>query len=198
MEIILKLIYLCTTIRVINNFKEKSYEEVFNDLVAAFGLAVSANAQTYVGGGFSIFGQDNGNTTVTTYKFIPEIGYNFNKDWAAGVAFGWEGANKGNEKSIEVNPYARYTFLHTKFVNVFVDGGLGYKHTYDAGNDNDLWTVGVRPGVSVNLTKKLSFVSHVGFLGWQQAKNNNLNAKVNKYGLDLDGNNISFSLYYNF
>ena len=94
-------------------------------LVAAFGLAVSANAQTYVGGGFSIFGQDNGNTTVTTYKFIPEIGYNFNKDWAAGVAFGWEGANKGNEKSIEVNPYARYTFLHTKFVNVFVDGGLG-------------------------------------------------------------------------
>ena len=54
-------------------------------LVAAFGLAVSANAQTYVGGGFSIFGQDNGNTTVTTYKFIPEIGYNFNKDWAAGV-----------------------------------------------------------------------------------------------------------------
>lgn len=96
-------------------------------LVAAFGLAVSANAQTYVGGGFSIFGQDNGNTTVTTYKFIPEIGYNFNKDWAAGVAFGWEGTNKGGEKSIEVNPYARYTFLHTKFVNVFVDGGLGYK-----------------------------------------------------------------------
>ena len=39
-------------------------------LVAAFGLAVSANAQTYVGGGFSIFGQDNGNTTVNTYKFM--------------------------------------------------------------------------------------------------------------------------------
>ena len=167
-------------------------------LVAAFGLAVSANAQTYVGGGFSIFGQDNGNTTVTTYKFIPEIGYNFNKDWAAGIAFGWEGTNKGGEKSIEVNPYARYTFLHTKFVNLFVDGGFGYKHAYNSGLDADYWNAGLRPGVSVNLTKKLSFVSHVGFLGWQQAKNNNLNAKVNKYGLDLDGNNISFSLYYNF
>ena len=36
LEIILKLIYLCTTIRVINNFKEKSYEKVFNDFSSSF------------------------------------------------------------------------------------------------------------------------------------------------------------------
>lgn len=62
-------------------------------LVAAFAVAMSANAQVYVGGGFGINGVDNGNTTVTTYKFIPEVGYNFNENWAAGVAFGWEGAS---------------------------------------------------------------------------------------------------------
>lgn len=36
LEIILKLIYLCIKIRVINNFKEKSYEEVFNDFSSSF------------------------------------------------------------------------------------------------------------------------------------------------------------------
>ena len=54
-------------------------------LVAAFAVAISANAQVYVGGGFSVQGNDDGNTTTTTYKFLPEIGYNFNSDWAAGV-----------------------------------------------------------------------------------------------------------------
>lgn len=78
-------------------------------LVAAFAVAMSANAQVYVGGGFGINGVDNGNTTVTTYKFIPEVGYNFNENWAAGVAFGWEGASKGGTKTLEVNPYARFT-----------------------------------------------------------------------------------------
>ena len=167
-------------------------------LVAAFAVAMSANAQVYVGGGFGINGVDNGNTTVTTYKFIPEVGYNFNENWAAGVAFGWEGASKGGTKTLEVNPYARFTFVHTKYVNLFVDGGFGYKHTYNQGYDAALWAVGARPGVAVNLTKKLSFVSHVGFLGWSQSKDNNSNSKTSRYGLDLDGNDITFSLYYNF
>ena len=43
-------------------------------LVAAFAVAISANAQVYVGGGFSVQGNDDGNTTTTTYKFLPEIG----------------------------------------------------------------------------------------------------------------------------
>ena len=101
-------------------------------------------------------------------------------------------------KTLEVNPYARFTFVHTKYVNLFVDGGFGYKHTYNQGYDADLWAVGARPGVAVNLTKKLSFVSHVGFLGWSQDKDNNSNSKTSRYGLDLDGNDITFSLYYNF
>lgn len=123
-------------------------------LVAAFAVAMSANAQVYVGGGFGINGVDNGNTTVTTYKFIPEVGYNFNENWAAGVAFGWEGASKGGTKTLEVNPYARFTFVHTKYVNLFVDGGFGYKHTYNNRNDADLWAVGARPGVAVKPHKE--------------------------------------------
>lgn len=167
-------------------------------VIAAVLVAVSADAQVYVGGSLGIAGNDyNGNTT-TSYKFVPEVGYNFNQNWAAGVAFGWAGETEGNAKSVEVNPYVRYTFLHSKYVNVFCDGSFGYTHQYDAGQDADLFSVGLRPGVAVNLTKRLSFVTHAGFLGWNQTKNNNNNAKVSHYGLDLDGNNLTFGLYLNF
>ena len=90
------------------------------------------------------------------------------------------------------------TNIKTTDNTCFVDGGFGYKHTYNNRNDADLWAVGARPGVAVNLTKKLSFVSHVGFLGWSQSKDNNSNSKTSRYGFDLDGNDITFSLYYNF
>lgn len=168
-------------------------------LVAALMMAAGANAQVYVGGGFGIGGEkQNDNDAVTTYKFIPEIGYNFNDKWAAGVTFGWEGANKGGDKYVGVAPYARWTYAHSKYVNGFVEGGFGYKHAYSGAGDKDYWQVGLRPGVMVNLNKKLSFVTRVGFLGWKQAKDNDNDGKVSKYGLDLDGNNITFSLYYNF
>ena len=49
-------------------------------LVAAV-MAVSASAQVYVGGGVGIGSMDNGgDNNTTTYKFVPEIGYNFNSE----------------------------------------------------------------------------------------------------------------------
>ena len=52
--------------------------------------------------------------------------------------------------------------------------------------------------MAVNLSKNLSFVSHVGFLGYSHAKNNNTKVKADEWGLDLDGRNITFGLYYSF
>ena len=174
-------------------------KKILMTMVAALGLAISANAQVYVGGGFAVQGHDNGNDTYTTYKFLPEVGYNLNDNWAVGMVFGWSGATKGGDKTVAVNPYARFTPVHTKFINLFVDGGFGYAHGYgNKDRDLDIWSVGLRPGVAVNLSERLSFVSHVGFLGWEQAKNNVENTKGTEYGFDLNGENISFSLYYNF
>ena len=53
-------------------------KKILMTMVAALGLAISANAQVYVGGGFAVQGHDNGNDTYTTYKFLPEVGYNLN------------------------------------------------------------------------------------------------------------------------
>lgn len=178
-------------------------KKIFMTLAAAV-LAISASAQVYVGGNVGIASTKiQGGDSETTYKFLPEIGYNFNNDWAVGVEFGWgkgtpvsiEDADS-NVKTFEVNPYVRYTFLHSKYINVFMDGALGYKH-YNGVGDN--YSIGLKPGVSVNLNKNFSFVAHVGFLGYKDYDPKTEGVKSsNAWGLDLDGNNITFGLYYNF
>ena len=168
--------------------------------LAAAIIAVSASAQVYVGGGVGIGTSKvkvgGVSESATAYKFVPEVGYNFNDKLAAGVAFGWTGVTKGGEKSVEVSPYVRYTFFKSQYINGFVDGGVGYGHVYNDGNDYDKLNVGLRPGVAVNLNEKLSFVTHVGFFGYEHEKEGE--AKVNSWGANLDGTNIVFGLYYNF
>ncbi len=162
--------------------------------------AVSANAQVYVGGGVGIGSSKadyDGAETVIAYKLKPEIGYNLNEKWAIGVEFGWSGANKGGDKAFEINPYARYNFFETGILKLFVDGSLGYGHEYGGDNiDHDIFSIGLKPGMEIKLADHLSFETHVGFLGYQHDKYEG--AKVNSFGLDLDGTNIIFGLCYEF
>ena len=82
-------------------------------------------------------------------------------------------------------------------MDAFLDGSVGYAHKYNAGFDDDLLSIGLKPGIAVKLSNKLSFVSHIGFIGYQQVKNNKSKNKVNSWGIDVDGNNIVLGLYYN-
>lgn len=171
--------------------------------LVAMVFAVCASAQIYVGGNAGIASVDyGGDDDETVYSLLPEIGYKFNDTWAAGVNFGW---SKGGFKmtngefglsenilthTFEVNPYARFTFLKGKIVNVFCDGGFGYKH-YN-GHD-DVLSVGLKPGVELKLDK-FSLIARVGFIGYEK----NDNTDVSVWGMDFDGNNISLGVFYNF
>jgi hypothetical protein len=169
-------------------------------LAAAF-VVVSASAQVYVGGSFGVASTKvNGGDSHTTYKFLPEIGYNVDNNLAIGTVVGWGKGNPVNierkEKgTFEVSPYVRYTFVHSNVINAFVEGGVGYKHYNDAG---DMWNLGLKPGVSLNF-KNFSFVTRVGFVGWRQfnPKEDHVDSS-NAWGVSLDGNDVTFGLYYNF
>ena len=175
-------------------------------LVASVAIAVSANAQVFVGGSVG-FGSVKvaGNDSEVTYKIVPEVGYNFNKNWAIGLKIGYqkgacnlvdeEIAQDVNKKVFTVAPYGRYTFVHSKYVNVFIDLGLGFASYIDKGTQFDL---GVTPGVAVNLSDKLSFVSHIGFAGFKTFSPKGDGKSSSKFGVDLDQNNLTFGLYYNF
>lgn len=178
-------------------------KKLFMTLAAAV-IAVSASAQVYVGGNVGIASTKiAGQDSKTTYKVLPEIGYKLNQDWAIGTVIGW---GKGTPVEIEnadaavgtfeVAPYVRYTALHTKVVDLFVDGGASYKHYNGTGNE---WSVGLKPGVALNVNKNVSIVAHVGFVGYKNYKPSYEGAKSsNAWGVDLDGNNLTLGLYWNF
>ena len=172
-------------------------------------MTMTVNAQVYVGGGVGLQSSSYDGNSETFFKLVPEIGYNLDENWAVGIAVGY-GEHKttlksGNlkttakVKAFEIAPYARYTFAKFDKVNLFVDGTVDYLHTDNAGDKNNTFSIGLKPGVAVNLNDKLSFVAHAGFLGYQNSKDDYEGAKAaNTFGFDLDGSNLSFGVYYNF
>ena len=171
--------------------------------------ALSVNAQVYLGGslGLNTVSQNEGDDQ-TSFKILPEIGYKFNENWAIGSVIGYQkgtydmqsnpklGSND-SYKAFSFEPYARYTFVNSKLVSVFLDMGFGITSGENHNNDFTAFNVGVRPGVAVNLNKHFSFVTKVGFLGYNEV-NPKDGKKSHSFGLDLDGNNLTFGLYYNF
>jgi len=172
-------------------------------------MTMTVNAQVYVGGGVGFQTTSQDGNSETFFKLVPEIGYNLDENWAVGIAVGY-GEHKttlksGNlkttakVKAFEIAPYARYTFAKFDKVNLFVDGTVDYLHTDNAGDKNNTFSIGLKPGVAVNLNDKLSFVAHAGLLGYQNSKDDYEGAKAaNTFGFDLDGSNLSFGVYYNF
>lgn len=181
-------------------------KKILMTLAVAF-VAVAANAQVYVGGSVGIASSKNGGgKNVTTYQVLPEIGYNINKDVALGTVVGW---GKGNPVNIEnesrnyftIQPYARFNVVRTKYVDAFIDGGFGYthyNHAYSVTPSKNEWSVGLKPGIAVNLSKKVSLVAHVGFAGWKSEKYDGASKDSHVWGVSLDGNNVNFGVYYNF
>ena len=179
-------------------------KKILMTMVAAFA-AVSMNAQVYIGGSVAIEAWSSqklaGDKSETAFKIMPEIGYNLSDEWAIGTVIGYQsdkfnGVNGVSESAFSIAPYARYTFAKLGKVNLFVDGGLAFTSASKAD-----WTeiaVGFQPGLAVNLNDKLSFVSHIGFLGWDQLNPDGDDNNISKFGLNLDATNITFGLYYNF
>ena len=178
-------------------------KKILMTMVAAV-IAVSASAQVYLGGTLGIgVSKVKGGDEVTTYKVLPEIGYNFNDNWAVGTVVGW---GKGNPVSVQdalgtpdkyftVSPYVRYTFLHSKYVDLFVDGGFGYTHYK---GDTNVWEVGAKPGVAINFNRHFTFLAKVGFAGWKNEKNKDGGVDNQAWGASFDQNNLSFGVDYNF
>jgi len=185
-------------------------KKILMTLAAAF-VAVSMSAQVYVGGSIGVdawSSQKNaGDRSETVFSIAPELGYNLNDEWAIGAVVSytsnkWAGITDNltgltiSESAFTINPYVRYTYLKAGKVNLFVDGGFNYI----SATKND-WTglaVGLKPGLAVNLTDNISFVSHLGFIGWQQLNPDGDDNNINKTGVDLSGNNLTFGLYFNF
>lgn len=174
-------------------------KKIFLTLIFAV-ITVAASAQVYIGGEVGFW--RNKDTNHTAFSIQPEVGYTLSEKWAIGTGIGFR---HNYSKGVKVNavyasPYARWTFFHAGPINLFVDGGFGFYSTKAKNSDaSNAWEVGLKPGLSVNLTKKLSFVTHVGILGYRDS-DDAIAGQLweNGVGFKLDGNALQFGLYYNF
>ena len=199
-------------------------------LVPSLLLAVSINAQFYVGGTISFKSVDvptgsviplSDKTSTTSFTIEPEIGYAFNEKWAAGITFTYSSSDlyqktNGNvggflddtssaklDKSFSVlgvSPYARFTCLRTKMVDLFLDGGLAYMKADNGSYVVDAFAIGIQPGVSLNFNEHFSFVAKLGSVGYTVAKSNIKDTKaLHEFTFDISSfKNIQFGMYYHF
>ena len=163
---------------------------------------VAANAQIYVGGGIGFNSHDPGKgDKTTTIAIAPEIGYTLDESTALGIAIGYGHSKAGDIKSdvFSVSPYFRYTFAKIGAVGIFADAGLDYTHTKVGDLKNNAWGLGVKPGLAIAVNDKLSFVTKVGFIGYQSSKDDIDGAEtISDFGLSLDGADLEFAVYYSF
>ena len=117
----------------------------------------------------------NNDADVTSFMIAPEVGYELNKNWSIGATLYFKHSKKEVKDDLNVTwngfafaPYARYTFLNSKVVSLFVDGGLGVSSQKYKGQDSEAgFEIGVKPGIAIKLGNHLSFVTKYGFLGYR-------------------------------
>ena len=155
-------------------------------LMAAFG----AKAQFYVGGSIH-FGTDqtlneNGESAALIEVF-PEFGYWLNDKMAIGGVLGF--SNDMGTTLVEISPYFRYSLLELGPVSLFLDGQLSFIYLSAGGESNfNFAGVGVAPGIAIPVSDNLSFVGHLGRIGYYRGS----------FEIDANPANMQMGLYYSF
>jgi len=166
--------------------------------------AISANAQVYVGGNvnFSIADVKVGDAdskSTTSFSINPEIGYNINETWAAGVAVGF-GTNKSGDakavNTVSVSPYVRYKFAQSGPVGVFTDAFFAYENSSCDGNSTNGWAAGLRPGLSVKVSDKVSLTATTALFQYSQSGKDPFKVKTTAF--QIAPQNVALGVYYNF
>ena len=180
-------------------------KKILMTIAAAFA-AVIMNAQIYAGGGIGFKSVSYDGESKSEFSIAPEVGYTLDENSAIGITLGYT-SYQNDDKALSVAPYYRYNFAKFGNVSLFADGTLSFRqYTEKDGNlaeNKDLKTntfgLGVKPGISVALNDKLSFVTHCGFIGYTNEKTDVDGAKATStFGLNLNSLNLNFGLYYNF
>jgi opacity protein-like surface antigen len=175
-------------------------KKILMTLAAAF-VAVSMSAQVYVGGtaNLNTHGSDS-----KTYSIAPEIGYQLDNQLGVGIKLGYgytKNAPTPSTTTLSVNPYLRYNFVEVGKVKVFVDGGIYFATSKQKEADaNNMFGINVIPGISYNLTNKISIAAHANpIFSWDviapahSTCTNNIEL-LNDFGVDT----FRFGFYYNF
>lgn len=182
-------------------------KKFFATLVIAI-VAMSASAQTYIGGGlgFSTTDKEGSEDNLTQFTLAPEVGYNLSDKWAIGMAINYTYAKQGSSaNAIGVAPYARYTVAKAGNFSFYIDGEFQFASVKHEDEDaQNGWSLGLKPGVRFDVNKNIFLTATVGFFGYQDT--NDINGEKT-FGFGFNGagydnfsgsNGLKLGIYYNF
>lgn len=165
--------------------------------------AISAEAQVYVGGTFGISVEtnkaDDESHTNSVYSISPEVGYQINKVWSVGVSVGASYTVVGGGDDVTmwgVSPYVRAIYARAGAVDFFAEGAFSYEKAKNDYLSVDGWGIGLRPGILVNLSKRLQLVGRTVLFKYSSTGDKPY--KVKQTGFTLGGNNVEVGVQYNF
>jgi len=165
-------------------------------LISVFIMA-STEAQVYIGGGISAWIEDKNGTETGTIDFLPEIGFFVGKRWSIGGVIGYSQKHVDGTKtfdSFEFAPYARFTFYKNELVRLFIDGTIAvYSSETGTSIRTETYSLGLKPGLSLDLSEKINLFAKFGFFGFRQYGEDHMGL-----GFNLNGNSLSLGMYYTF
>lgn len=157
----------------------------------------SVKAQLYLGGSLSSWINETNSTETTTVKFLPEMGFSASNRWSFGTVFGFtykDVNDKMTTKTFEFSPYARFSFYRTDLLRLFVEGGFSaYSSKVGKADSQSTFSMGLKPGVALDLSRRISLVAKFGFFGYREYGEDD-----DAYGFTIDGNGLSLGLFYSF
>ena len=106
----------------------------------------------------------------------------------------FSGSSSSKPAYFGLGVFARYNIAKTGIATFFVDGGIGLKFWNNSVGTE--FSIGIRPGVSIAASEKVSLVAKVGYIGYQ--KYSDKRGGGSDIGLGIDNSALSFGVYYNF
>ena len=167
-------------------------------IVAVMMVSLAAQAQEmYLGGGISLW--RNTDIDKTSFSITPDFGYVFNETWAFGGEVGYAHKTVGDNLSMNsfaIAPYARYSYFQNKVVRLFLDFGFGVSTSKVKHSESETgFEIGIKPGLAIKLDHHFSLVTKVGFAGYRDDFHGHAGEG---FGVDLNGEHISFGIEYEF
>jgi outer membrane protein len=167
--------------------------------------AWSSDEEGYLNGSNMLTGfsySKSGDIKTTSFGLAPEFGYFITDNVAIGGSLGYTYSKVDIEDSDAVSafgiaPYVRYFLIQSGNFGLYLQGGGQYSFVDDGSDDNtNYFNIGVLPGISYKFSDKFSATASFGWLGYENTKKGD--AKLDEFGLQLDGSSLKFGLYYNF